>query len=80
MYDVDGREYIDFSGGVGSLNVGHAHPKVVAAIAAQAEKFTHTDYAVVPYEVYVQVARKLCEAVPAPRRKKRFCSTPAPKP
>lgn len=70
LYDVDGREYIDFSGGVGSLNVGHAHPKVVAAIAAQAEKFTHTDYAVVPYEVYVQVARKLCEAVPGPTPKK----------
>ncbi|MFO7266076.1 MAG: 4-aminobutyrate--2-oxoglutarate transaminase [Bacillota bacterium] len=70
LYDVDGREYIDFSGGVGSLNVGHAHPKVVAAIAAQAEKFTHTDYAVVPYEVYVKVCRKLCELIPGPTPKK----------
>ncbi len=70
MYDVDGREYIDFSGGVGSLNVGHAHPKVVAAIAEQAKKFTHTDYAVVPYEVYVEVCRKLSQAVPGPTPKK----------
>lgn len=70
VYDVDGREYIDFSGGVGSLNVGHSHPKVVAAIAAQAEKFTHTDYAVVPYEVYVNVCRKLCQLIPGPTPKK----------
>lgn len=70
LYDVDGKEYIDFSGGVGSLNVGQSHPKVVAAIAAQAEKFIHTDYAVVPYDVYVQVCRKLSELVPGPTPKK----------
>lgn len=70
MYDVDGREYIDFSGGVGSLNVGQSHPKVVAAIVDQVEKYLHTDYAVVPYEPYVQVCRKLCELVPGPTPKK----------
>ena len=70
LIDVDGREYIDFSGGVGSLNVGHSHPKVVQAIADQAAKFTHTDYAVVPYEVYVELAKKLCRLVPGPTPKK----------
>ena len=42
IYDVEGRELIDFSGGIGVMNVGHSHPKVVAAIKDQAEKFTHT--------------------------------------
>lgn len=70
MYDVDGREYIDFSGGVGSLNVGQSHPKVVKAIQDQVEQFIHTDYAVVPYEPYVDVCRSLCELVPGPTPKK----------
>ncbi|HLT59286.1 MAG: 4-aminobutyrate--2-oxoglutarate transaminase [Limnochordales bacterium] len=70
LVDVDGREYIDFSGGVGSLNVGHCHPKVVAAIRDQVERFLHTDYAVVPYENYVEVCRRLCEAAPGNTPKK----------
>ncbi|MFO7311523.1 MAG: 4-aminobutyrate--2-oxoglutarate transaminase [Bacillota bacterium] len=70
VVDVDGREYIDFAGGVGSLNVGHCHPKVVAAIREQTERLLHTDYAVVPYEVYVEVCRRLCEAVPGSTPKK----------
>ena len=41
MYDMDGREYIDFAGGIGVMNVGHCHPKVVAAIQDQAEKYIH---------------------------------------
>ena len=64
IYDVEGREYIDFAGGIGVMNVGHSHPKVVAAIKDQAEKFTHTCFMVLPYEHAVKLAEKLCNAVP----------------
>ncbi len=64
IYDVEGREYIDFAGGIGVMNVGHSHPKVVAAIKDQAEKFTHTCFMVLPYEPVVKLAEKLRNAVP----------------
>jgi len=64
--DVEGREYIDFAGGIGVMNVGHSHPRVVAAIKAQAEKFTHTCFMVVPYPQVVQLAERLCAAAPVP--------------
>ena len=64
IYDVEGREIIDFAGGIGVMNVGHSHPKVVAAIRDQAEKFTHTCFMVVMYEGYVRLAEKLCRLVP----------------
>ncbi|MBV8562533.1 MAG: aminotransferase class III-fold pyridoxal phosphate-dependent enzyme, partial [Actinobacteria bacterium] len=51
--DVDGNRFIDFTGGVGVMNVGHSHPRVVEAIQEQAARFTHTDFTIVPYEVYV---------------------------
>jgi 4-aminobutyrate aminotransferase/(S)-3-amino-2-methylpropionate transaminase len=62
--DVDGNVFIDFAGGVGVVNVGHAHPRVVAAVAEQAERFLHTDYTVVPYETYVALAERLCALAP----------------
>ena len=62
--DVDGNVFIDFAGGVGVVNAGHAHPRVVAAVADQAERFLHTDYTVVPYETYVALAERLCALVP----------------
>jgi 4-aminobutyrate aminotransferase/(S)-3-amino-2-methylpropionate transaminase len=62
--DVDGREFIDFAGGIGVVNVGHCHPKVVAAIKDQAEKFIHTCFHIVMYEPYVRLAQKLCELAP----------------
>jgi 4-aminobutyrate aminotransferase/(S)-3-amino-2-methylpropionate transaminase len=64
IFDVEGREYIDFGGGIAVMNVGHSHPKVVAAIKDQAEKFTHTCFMVTPYEVPVRLAERLCAAVP----------------
>ena len=64
IYDVEGREIIDFAGGIGVMNVGHSHPKVVAAIRDQAEKFTHTCFQVVMYDGYVRLAEKLCRLVP----------------
>ena len=62
--DVDGNTFVDFAGGVGVVNVGHAQPQVVEAIADQAERFVHTDYTVVPYETYVSLAERLCALVP----------------
>ncbi len=64
LTDVEGHEYIDFGGGIAVMNVGHSHPKVVAAIKDQAEKFTHTCFMVTPYEGPVLLAEKLCAAVP----------------
>ncbi len=64
MTDVDGRELIDFAGGIGVNNVGHAHPKVVAAIQDQAAKFIHTCWHVGMYEAYVDLAEKLNVLVP----------------
>jgi 4-aminobutyrate aminotransferase/(S)-3-amino-2-methylpropionate transaminase len=64
LTDVDGNTFIDFTGGVGCLNVGHAHPKVVAAVQQQAERFFHTDYTIVPYEVYIELAERLIALTP----------------
>ena len=64
--DVEGREYIDFAGGIGVMNVGHSHPKVVSAIQDQAAKFTHTCFMILPYEPAVSLAEKLCAVAPVP--------------
>ena len=64
IWDVEGKRYIDFGGGIAVLNTGHRHPKQVAAIAAQLEHFTHTCYQVVPYESYVRLAERVNEAAP----------------
>ena len=62
--DADGNVFIDFSGGIGCLNVGHSHPQVVAAAQEQLERFSHTDFMIVPYEVYVMLAERLLERAP----------------
>jgi len=62
--DVDGNTFIDFTGGVGCLNVGHSHPRVVEAAQQQLERFSHTDFTVVPYEVYIDLAERLTELAP----------------
>ena len=62
--DADGNSFIDFAGGVGCLNVGHAHPRVVAAVQEQAARFLHTDFTIVPYEIYVEYAERLTAVVP----------------
>ncbi|MCX5839580.1 MAG: 4-aminobutyrate--2-oxoglutarate transaminase [Deltaproteobacteria bacterium] len=72
LKDVTGREYIDFSGGIGVMNIGHSHPKVVAAIKSQAEKLTHTCFMVLPYEPLVRLAERLCEVVQVEGPKKAF--------
>ena len=70
MIDLDGRELIDFAGGIGVMNVGHSHPKVVAAIQDQAAKFTHTCFHVAMYEPYVDLAARLNELSPGDFHKK----------
>jgi 4-aminobutyrate aminotransferase / (S)-3-amino-2-methylpropionate transaminase / 5-aminovalerate transaminase len=62
--DVDGNTFVDFVGGVGCLNVGHSHPDVVAAAQEQLSRFAHTDFTIVPYEVYIQLAERLCATAP----------------
>jgi 4-aminobutyrate aminotransferase/(S)-3-amino-2-methylpropionate transaminase len=64
LTDVDGNVFLDFAGGVGCLNVGHAHPHVVAAVQEQAARFLHTDFTIVPYEVYVTLAERLLAVAP----------------
>src|SRR3954466_4504620 len=70
VWDVDGKEYLDFAGGIGALNVGHCHPKVVAALREQAGKLLHTSFHVAAYPNYMQVCRKLVDAVPGAGPKK----------
>ncbi len=64
LTDVDGNTYIDFTGGVGCLNVGHSHPKVVEAVQDQAARFLHTDFTMIPYEVCVTLAERLLAVAP----------------
>ena len=64
LTDVDGNTFVDFAGGVGCMNVGHSHPRVVEAVRDQAERFTHTDFTVLPYENYVGLAERLLALAP----------------
>ena len=70
LWDVEGRRYIDFAGGIAVMNTGHGNPKVVAAIAEQLKRFTHTCYQVVPYESYIALAEKLNAVTPGTHAKK----------
>jgi 4-aminobutyrate aminotransferase/(S)-3-amino-2-methylpropionate transaminase len=64
LTDVDGNTFIDFTGGVGCLNVGHSQPRVVEAAREQIGRFSHTDFTIVPYEPYVELAERLLERSP----------------
>jgi 4-aminobutyrate aminotransferase/(S)-3-amino-2-methylpropionate transaminase len=64
LTDVDGNTFIDFTGGVGCLNVGHANPRVIEAVQEQAARFFHTDFTIIPYETYVTLAERLVETAP----------------
>ena len=64
IWDIEGKRYIDFGGGIALVNTGHRHPKQIAAIAEQLNHFTHTCYQVVPYESYVRLAERVNEAAP----------------
>ena len=64
IWDMEGNQFIDFAGGIGVLNTGHRHPKVISAVTEQLSKFTHTAYQVVPYESYVSLAEHINERAP----------------
>ena len=64
IWDVNGRRFVDFAGGIGVMNVGHGHPRVMEAVRAQLERATHTSFQVVMYESYLRLAERLCEVAP----------------
>lgn len=70
LWDVEGKRYIDFIGGIGVLNVGHRHPKVVAAIKRQVDAVIHTSFGIAQYEVYVELAERLNKLAPGDTKKK----------
>ncbi|MBR7211527.1 4-aminobutyrate--2-oxoglutarate transaminase [Pseudomonas sp. B2021] len=73
--DVEGREFIDFAGGIAVLNTGHVHPKIIAAVTAQLNKLTHTCFQVLAYEPYVEVCEKVAAKVPGDFAKKTLLVT-----
>ncbi|PBB86394.1 MULTISPECIES: 4-aminobutyrate--2-oxoglutarate transaminase [unclassified Mesorhizobium] len=75
IWDVEGRRYIDFSSGIAVVNTGHRHPKVIEAVKAQLDRFTHTCHQVVPYESYVRLAERLNGILPGKFDKKTIFVT-----
>jgi len=70
VWDVEGKRYIDFAGGIAVLNTGHRHPKMIEAIEEQLKRFTHTCYQVLPYESYVTLAERINQLTPGTHAKK----------
>jgi 4-aminobutyrate aminotransferase len=70
LWDIEGRRFIDFAAGIAVTNTGHRHPKIVAAIREQLERFTHTAYQIVPYASYVELAEKINQRAPGAYQKK----------
>ncbi|HFK3152891.1 4-aminobutyrate--2-oxoglutarate transaminase [Citrobacter sedlakii] len=64
IWDIEGKEVIDFAAGIAVLNTGHRHPKIVAAVEKQLQAFTHTAYQIVPYESYVSLAERINAIAP----------------
>lgn len=64
VWDVEGRRFVDFAGGIAVLNTGHRHPKVMAAVARQLDAYTHTAFQVLPYEPYIAVCERLNALAP----------------
>ena len=64
LWDVEGRRYIDFAGGIAVLNVGHRHPRVIAAVERQLRDYTHTAFQVAPYEPYIALCERLNALAP----------------
>lgn len=75
LWDIDGNEYIDFASGISVLNVGHNHPKVIQAVQAQLERFTHTCFQVTMYEPYIRLAERLNSLAPGEAPKKTIFLT-----
>ena len=75
VWDVEGRQYIDFAGGIAVLNTGHRHPKVMDAVRRQLDQFTHTCFQVLAYEPYVELCERLNAMVPGDFAKKTLLVT-----
>lgn len=75
IWDKDGNRYIDFAAGIAVVNTGHRHPRIVEAVRAQLDRFTHTCHQVVPYESYVALAERLNALVPGDFPKKTIFAT-----
>ena len=75
LWDIDGNEYIDLAAGIGVLNVGHNHPRVVQAVQAQLERFMHTCFQVTMYEPYIRLAERLNALAPGDNPKKTILLT-----
>ncbi len=75
IWDKEGNRYIDFAAGIAVLNTGHRHPKVIAAVKEQLDRFTHTCHQVVPYENYVALAERLNKLTPGDFAKKTIFAT-----
>lgn len=75
LWDVEGRRYLDFAAGIAVNNTGHRHPRVMAAVADQAQAFTHTSFNVAPYEGYLRLAERLNAIAPGDAPKKTMLVT-----
>lgn len=75
IWDKEGNRYIDFAAGIAVVNTGHRHPKVMAAVKDQLDRFTHTCHQVVPYENYVELAERLNDLLPGKGPKKTIFAT-----
>lgn len=75
IWDADGKRFIDFAGGIAVLNVGHRHPRIMAAMAGQAERYTHTAFQVMPYEPYIELCERLNALAPVKGRAKSVLFT-----
>ena len=75
LWDVEGRRYIDFAGGIAVLNTGHRHPAVIQAVQEQLGLYTHTCFQVVAYEPYVELAERLNAMAPGAFAKKTLFLT-----
>jgi len=75
LWDVDGKRYIDLAAGIAVNNTGHRHPKVMQAVAAQTELFTHTCFNVAPFEAYIRLAERLNALVPTGAENRTMLST-----
>jgi 4-aminobutyrate aminotransferase / (S)-3-amino-2-methylpropionate transaminase / 5-aminovalerate transaminase len=75
VFDVEGRRYIDFAGGIAVLNTGHRHPAVIEAVKAQLDRYTHTCFQVLAYEPYVELAERLNALAPGNFAKKTILLT-----
>ena len=75
MWDVEGRRFVDFAGGIAVLNTGHRHPAIIQAVKDQLDRYTHTCFQVVAYEPYVELAERLNAKAPGNFAKKTLFLT-----